>query len=108
LLLSANAPSHLDFLPGWRAVVRGKLNVNYVDGHHRDFITQQNVNAIAEIVAENLPAAAEVASTRAINTMLSKQTSDVRGFRDVTTSIREPEMQSAFRTITGRDRSPGK
>lgn len=108
LLLSANAPSHLDFLPGWRAVVRGKLNVNYVDGHHRDFITQQNVNAIAEIVAENLPAAAEVASTRAINTKLSNRTSDARGFRDVTTSIREPEMQSAFRTITGRDRSPGK
>ena len=54
LLLSADAPRHLDFLPGWEAVVRPNLTVAYVDGHHRDFITPRNVHSIAETVAQYL------------------------------------------------------
>ena len=54
LLLSANAPRHLDFLPGWQKVVEPKLTVAYVDGHHRDFITSENVGAIARIINQSL------------------------------------------------------
>jgi len=64
LLLSANAPPHLDFLPGWQAVIRGRLNVSYVNGHHRDFITPQNVGEIAAAMAPYLlaPALATLAT----------------------------------------------
>lgn len=65
LLLSANAPAHLDFLPGWQAVLGPKPTVAYVDGHHRDFITPQNVHAIAETVAQSLPDSTRVSSALA-------------------------------------------
>lgn len=55
LLLSANPPRHLDFLPGWRAVVGSKLKIAYVDGHHRDFITADNVRAITQTIAQSIP-----------------------------------------------------
>ena len=62
LLLSANAPRHLDFLPGWQLVARSKLTVAYVDGHHREFITSQNVRAIAETVNQYRPDSAKTSS----------------------------------------------
>ncbi|MFY9940476.1 MAG: amino acid adenylation domain-containing protein [Silvibacterium sp.] len=62
LLLSANAPRHLDFLPGWQLVAGSKLTVAYVDVHHREFITPQNVRAIAETVNQYLPDSAKTSS----------------------------------------------
>jgi amino acid adenylation domain-containing protein len=55
LLLSEHRASHLDFLPGWQSVVRGNLRIAYVDGHHREFVTPQNVGTIAEIITRHLP-----------------------------------------------------
>jgi thioesterase domain-containing protein len=54
LLLSADPPAHLDFLPGWQSVIRQDLHTAFVDGHHREFLTPQNVDTIAEIISGHL------------------------------------------------------
>lgn len=59
LVLSEHRVPHLDFLPGWQAVVRGNLHTAYVDGHHREFITPQNVGTIAGIISRYLAPADE-------------------------------------------------
>jgi len=53
--LSEHGFAHLNFLSGWQSVVRRNLHTAYVDGHHREFITPQNVGRIAEIVSRHLP-----------------------------------------------------
>ncbi len=59
LLLSEHRVPHLDFLPGWQAVVQRNLHTAYVDGHHREFITPRNVSTVAEIISKHLEPAAE-------------------------------------------------
>jgi thioesterase domain-containing protein len=54
LLLAAERPPHLDFLPGWQAVVTGTLRVQYLDAHHRDLAQGAVMSAVAKAIAPYL------------------------------------------------------
>ena len=51
LLLAAESPPHVNYLPGWQAVVNGNLHVQYVNAHHRDLLKASNVQTVAEAIA---------------------------------------------------------
>jgi thioesterase domain-containing protein len=54
LLLASKRTRSVDFLPGWRTLVRNSLRTAFVDGHHRELMTPQNVRSIAEIILSHL------------------------------------------------------
>jgi hypothetical protein len=54
LLLASDRPPHVDFLPGWQAVVARDLHTQYVDAHHSELTRAQNVRSIAEAIAAHL------------------------------------------------------
>jgi amino acid adenylation domain-containing protein len=47
LILASERPPHVDYLPGWRTVVTGDLQTQYVEGHHRDFPNESVLRSIA-------------------------------------------------------------
>jgi thioesterase domain-containing protein len=57
LLLAAERPPHVNFLPGWEALITGKLHLQYLDAHHRDLAKAKNVRVVAEIIASRLAVA---------------------------------------------------
>jgi amino acid adenylation domain-containing protein len=54
LLLASDRPPHLNFVPGWKAVVPRNLHTHYVDGHHRELLDGQNVQSVADAIASHL------------------------------------------------------
>lgn len=54
LLLASERPPHVNFLPGWQAVVTGKLHVQYLNAHHRDLQKAENVSIVAKAIAPHL------------------------------------------------------
>jgi amino acid adenylation domain-containing protein len=54
LLLASDRPPHVDFLPGWQAVVARDLHTQYVDAHHSELTRAQNVRSIADAIAAHL------------------------------------------------------
>jgi amino acid adenylation domain-containing protein len=50
LVLSADRPSHKNFLPGWQAVVSHNLHTQWVDAHHRDLLDARNLRTIADAI----------------------------------------------------------
>jgi amino acid adenylation domain-containing protein len=54
LLLASERPPHVNFLPGWRAVVPGNLHTQYVAGHRSELLVK-NVQIVADAIATHLP-----------------------------------------------------
>ena len=54
LLIPSEATSHMNFLPGWQAVIPHGLHATYVDGHHRELMTVQNARSIADEIGSHL------------------------------------------------------
>jgi amino acid adenylation domain-containing protein len=54
LLLASERTPHVNFLPGWQAVVPYNLHTIYMNGHHRELMTAQNVRNIADIISSHL------------------------------------------------------
>jgi amino acid adenylation domain-containing protein len=54
LLLASEDTPHVNFLPGWQAVVPHNLHTQYVDGHHRELMKAQNVWGIAHLISSHL------------------------------------------------------
>jgi hypothetical protein len=59
LLLASERPPHVNFVPGWQAVVHRKLHTGYVDGHHRELMKAQNVRTIADAIVSHLISATD-------------------------------------------------
>jgi amino acid adenylation domain-containing protein len=57
LVLAAERPPHLDFLPDWQALVPRNLHTEYLDGQHNDLTKGKNVQQVAETIFAHLPAA---------------------------------------------------
>jgi thioesterase domain-containing protein/acyl carrier protein len=53
LLLAAERPPHLDFLPSWRAVVGQDLHAEYIDAHHNDLTNGLNMQRIANAISRH-------------------------------------------------------
>lgn len=54
LLIPSEATPHMNFLPGWQAVIPHGLHTTYVDGHHRELMTVQNARSIADEIGSRL------------------------------------------------------
>jgi amino acid adenylation domain-containing protein len=54
LLLASEGTRHVNFLPGWQAVIPRNLHTRYVGGHHRELMTAQNVGTIADVISSHL------------------------------------------------------
>jgi amino acid adenylation domain-containing protein len=54
LLLAAERPPHVNFQPGWQAVITGELQVQYLDAHHRDLAKAKNMRTVADAIASHL------------------------------------------------------
>jgi len=54
LLIPSEATSHMNFLPGWQAVIPDGLHTRYVDGHHRELMTVRNARSIADEIGSRL------------------------------------------------------
>ncbi|MGD0965467.1 MAG: thioesterase domain-containing protein, partial [Candidatus Acidiferrales bacterium] len=69
LLLASERPPHVNFLPGWQAVVPRNLHTQYLDGHHRDLLKAENVPSIGHaIVSHLMPATYEKSLSCCANT----------------------------------------
>jgi thioesterase domain-containing protein len=58
LLLASERPPHLDFLPGWRAVVPSSLHIQYLDGHHEELTRGPSGQRVADAIFSHLVSAA--------------------------------------------------
>jgi amino acid adenylation domain-containing protein len=54
LLLVSERPPHVNFLPGWQAVIPRNLHTQYVDAHHRDLIEEPDVKGVADAILYHL------------------------------------------------------
>jgi amino acid adenylation domain-containing protein len=54
LLLASERPPHVNFLPGWQAVIPDQLHTQYVQGHHRELIAGPYVESIADAIVYHL------------------------------------------------------
>jgi hypothetical protein len=59
LLLASERPPHVNFLPGWQAVVPRSLHAQYVDGHHRDLLAGEIARTVAGSIVSHLTFAAD-------------------------------------------------
>jgi thioesterase domain-containing protein/acyl carrier protein len=55
LLLASERPPHVNFLPGWQAVVPHELYTQYLDGHHRDLLKGENLRHVAKAIVSHIP-----------------------------------------------------
>ena len=55
LLLASQRPPHVNYVPGWQAVVTGRLYTHYIDAHHRDLLKSENVKSVAAAIMSHLP-----------------------------------------------------
>jgi thioesterase domain-containing protein/aryl carrier-like protein len=65
LLLASEHPPHVNFLPGWQAVVPHDLHTRYIEGHHRDLLQGRNVRAVADAIFSYLSTSGDRLSSRA-------------------------------------------
>jgi thioesterase domain-containing protein len=72
LLLASHRARSLDFLPGWQALVGNNLHAKYVNGHHRELMTPQNVRCMAEIILSHLTPAEKEVATIAVESSLGQ------------------------------------
>ena len=54
LILASERPPHLNFLPGWQAVVPHDLHARYVEGHRRDLMKAPYLNRVADAILYHL------------------------------------------------------
>ena len=54
LLIQASDRLHLDFLYGWRAVIKDRLHNEYAPGHHDDLMKQHRVKEVGLIITKHL------------------------------------------------------
>lgn len=54
LLVQASDRIHLDFLYGWREVVRDSLNNEYVAGHHDELMKANRVNEVGQVILSHI------------------------------------------------------
>lgn len=54
LLLAADHPPHVNFLPGWQAVISRDLHAQYVDAHHSDLTDAENLRTVVDAIAPYL------------------------------------------------------
>jgi amino acid adenylation domain-containing protein len=59
LLLAADRPPHMDFLPGWQSLLPGNTHTQYVDGHHGELLSKKNVRSVADAIASRLRCATD-------------------------------------------------
>jgi amino acid adenylation domain-containing protein len=57
LLLADEHPPHVDFLPGWQAIVPHTLHAEYVHAHHSELTKTQNVGKVAEAIVSHIDCA---------------------------------------------------
>lgn len=63
LLLASDHPPHVNFLPGWQALVPGELNIRYLDGHHRDLLKEPHVRGVADAILSHLATSTDEAAS---------------------------------------------
>ena len=54
LMLAADHPPHINFVPGWQAVSSGDLHIQHMEGHHSDLIDPLNVQRVADSITFHL------------------------------------------------------
>jgi thioesterase domain-containing protein len=54
LLMASDRPPQVDYLDGWRSVIAGDFNFQYVDGHHSELIRIPHVRGVAEAINSHL------------------------------------------------------
>jgi thioesterase domain-containing protein/acyl carrier protein len=54
LLLAGDRPAHIDFVPGWQAVITRELNVQVVNTHHRDMLIGDTAWNVARTIGLHL------------------------------------------------------
>lgn len=54
LVMATDHPPDVDFLPGWRAVFSGDLEVRHLKGHHRDLLVEPAVQTLADVILSRL------------------------------------------------------
>jgi amino acid adenylation domain-containing protein len=54
LLLASDRPPHMDYLPGWQAVVPNNLHIRYVNGRHAELLNRENVRSVADAIVPHL------------------------------------------------------
>ena len=59
LLLASERAPHVNFLPGWQAVIPGNLHTQYVDGHHRELTRAPHARRVADAIIRQLSLAGE-------------------------------------------------
>jgi amino acid adenylation domain-containing protein len=59
LLLASERAPHVNFLPGWEAVIPGNLHTQYVDGHHRELTRAPHARRVADAIIRQLSLAGE-------------------------------------------------
>jgi len=57
LLLADTHPPHVDFLPGWQAIVPNTLHTEYVHAHHSELTKTQNVGKVAAAIVSHIECA---------------------------------------------------
>jgi hypothetical protein len=57
LLLASERPPHVDYVPGWQAVVPRNLHIQYVNAHHRDLLKGEHVRSVADAIVSHLDSA---------------------------------------------------
>jgi thioesterase domain-containing protein len=64
LLLASERPPHVNYLPGWQAVIPDNLHTQYVEGHHRNLITAPYVEGIADAIISHLNSSSDLPNKR--------------------------------------------
>jgi len=54
LLLASDRPTHLNYLPGWQAIVPDTLHIQYVHGSHSHLMSKENVRGVADAILPHL------------------------------------------------------
>ena len=54
LLLASDRSRHVNFLPGWRAVMDDNLHVEHIDAHHDDLVLPPVVNIVANAIVSQV------------------------------------------------------
>jgi thioesterase domain-containing protein/acyl carrier protein len=78
LLLASDRAPHANFLSGWQAVVRD-LHIRYLDGHHRDLLTAENVGSVRDAIASQLIPASDEGRAGANGSMVSGKNAEPAG-----------------------------
>jgi hypothetical protein len=59
LLLASERAPHVNFLPGWEAVIPANLHTQYVDAHHRELPEHRTPGGVADAIIRQLSLAGE-------------------------------------------------